>query len=76
MGLLYVYLYHKMFVVIVKFVVAVQNWFVRCGCFSVIDFCNGSYREGVKLYFGSQHGTLRVYLAKFRVLELETVTEY
>ena len=49
-----------MFVDIVKFVVAVQNWFVRCGCCSVIDFYNGSYQEGVKLYFGSQHGTLRV----------------
>ena len=39
-----------MFVDIVKFVVAVQNWFVRCGCCSVIDFYNGSYQEGVKIF--------------------------
>lgn len=54
-----------MFVDIVKFVVAVQNWFVRCGCCSVIDFYNGSYQEGVQLYFGSHHGNLGVYLRKF-----------
>jgi len=54
-----------MFVDIVKFVVAVHNWFLRCGCCSVIDFYNGSYQEGAKLYFGSHHGTLRVYLRKF-----------
>lgn len=65
-----------MFVDIVKFVVAVHNWFLRCGCCSVIDFYNGSYQEGAKLYFGSHHGTLRVYLRKFWVLEFDTITEY
>jgi hypothetical protein len=53
-----------MFTDIVKFVVAVQNWFVKWGCCSLIHIYNGSYQEGVKLHFGSQHGALRVCLPK------------
>jgi len=69
-------LVHKTFVDIVKFVVAVQNWVVTEGYCSVIDFYNVSYQESVKLYFGSQHRTLRVHLPKFRVSEFDTITEY
>ena len=31
-----------------KFVVAEQNWFVRCGGCSAVDLYNGSYRVDVK----------------------------
>jgi len=33
---------HKMCVVIIKFVVTVQNWFVRSGDCGAIDFYNSS----------------------------------
>jgi len=34
-----------------KFVVAVQNWFVRCGGCSVIDLYSGSYRMDINFMF-------------------------
>jgi len=33
---------HKMFADIIEFIVVIQNWFVRCGVCSIIDFYNGS----------------------------------
>jgi len=36
---------------IIKFVVPVQDWSVRCGVCSITDFYSGSYQEDVKLMF-------------------------
>jgi hypothetical protein len=38
----------KMTAVIIKFIVAVENWLVRCGVFSIIYYYNGTYQEDVK----------------------------
>jgi hypothetical protein len=37
-----------MFADVRKFVVAVQNWLVKCGGCSAIDLYRGSYRADVK----------------------------
>ena len=39
---------HKMSAGIIKFVVAVENWFVRCAGFSIIYCYNGTYQEDAK----------------------------
>ena len=36
---------HKMSAGIIKFVVAMANWFVRCGVFSIMDCYNGIYQD-------------------------------
>jgi len=36
---------------IIKFIAAVQNWFMRCEVWSIKDFYNGSYQEDVKFMF-------------------------
>ena len=42
---------------IIKFVVAVENWFVRCGGFNITDCYNVTYyiSGGCEVCFGSQH---------------------
>ena len=35
----------------IKFVVAVQNWFARCGGCKIIDFYKGSYQDDIKYIF-------------------------
>jgi len=48
---------HKMSAGIIKFVVAVENWFVRCGGFNITDCYNVTYyiSGGCEVCFGSQH---------------------
>jgi hypothetical protein len=40
---------------IIKLILAVQNWFMKCEGCSIIDFYNGPYQEDVKLCVGGQH---------------------
>jgi hypothetical protein len=40
---------HKVSVGVISFVVAVQNWFFRCGSYSILDFYGSSYLKYVKL---------------------------
>jgi len=35
---------------IIKFIIAMQNWFVRCGDYSSIYFDNGLYQKNVKFH--------------------------
>jgi hypothetical protein len=42
---------HEMSVDIIKFVVAMQNWFITCEGFSITDFYNSAYQEDVKFMF-------------------------
>jgi hypothetical protein len=41
---------HKISPDITKFIIAVQNCFMRCGDYSIIDFDIGSYQKDVKFY--------------------------
>jgi hypothetical protein len=43
-------LVRKMSPNIIKFIIAVQNWFVRSGDYSIIYSDNGSYEKVVKFY--------------------------
>jgi len=40
---------------IIKFIAAVQNWFMRCEVCSIIDFYKVHIRRTWNLSFGSQH---------------------
>jgi len=40
---------------IIKFIAAVQNWFMRCEGCSIIDFYKVHIRRMSSLCFGSQH---------------------
>jgi hypothetical protein len=43
-------LVRKMSPNIIKFIIAVQNWFMRSGDYSIIYFDNASYEKVVKFY--------------------------